>query len=60
MKNENNEVMRDIRCNCGEWEQFPADMSRNKAELFVHVENTDDGEAIYQCTCGNKVKSQCD
>jgi hypothetical protein len=54
------EELRNIECSCGKWEQFPADMPRHSATCFVHVENHDDGEASYRCSCGEIVKSQCE
>jgi hypothetical protein len=51
------EDIRFIECQCGEWEQFPADMSRQKSHTFDHISNLDTGEAQYKCACGNTVAS---
>lgn len=54
------EDVRFINCECGEWEQFPADMARDKSQTFTHVANKDNNEAAYKCPCGNTVTSKCE
>jgi len=53
------EDIRFIECDCGEWEQFPADMARHKSQTFGHIENMENGEASYKCLCGTTVTSKC-
>ena len=31
------ELVRQIECDCGEWEEFPADMKRTKSQSFEHI-----------------------
>jgi len=54
------EDIRFIECKCGEWEQFPSDMARHKSQTFDHVEDIDEGEARYMCSCGAVVTSECE
>jgi hypothetical protein len=47
-----------IECNtCDNWESFPADMPRKKAQTFKYLRpNGDSG--VYQCECDNVVNSK--
>ncbi len=53
------EEIRVIQCECGNWEEFPADMPRDKSQAFEWVENIEDdqNQAIYKCYCGALVVS---
>jgi len=47
--------IRHIECDdCNMWEEFPADMPRDKAQSFRVVALADDNNAIYECGCGKK------
>jgi hypothetical protein len=50
-------TIRSIVCNGCDWEEFPADMPRHKAQSFVMVENsqTEDNNAQYICQSCSKV-----
>ena len=54
----NKDLTRTINCECGNWEEFPADMPRNKAQTFQVVALDDDNGAVYQCGCGENVVSE--
>ena len=46
------EQVRQINCcniDCDNWEEFPADMPRNKSQTFEWVENTKNNQALYKC-----------
>lgn len=45
------EKIRLITCDCGEWEEFPADMPRHHSQHFEWIENIDgeDNSALYKC-----------
>lgn len=51
------EHVRNIDCSCGEWEQMPADESRYHSQHFTWHSNLDNGQALYQCPCGETVES---
>jgi len=52
------EETRTITCECGEWEEFPADMARWHSQDFEFIEVRKDNEALYRCTCGLTVVSK--
>ena len=56
---DNTEEIRVIQCECGNWEEFPADMPRDKSQTFEWVENIEDdqNQAVYRCSCGALVVS---
>ena len=58
--NDVEEFVRIIECKCGQFEEFPADMPRKKAQTFTHIRNFDDNEALYRCECGGHVISNCE
>lgn len=51
------EFNRFIECDCGEWEVFPATMSRKKSQTFEFLHPVY-SEGMYQCLCGNEVISR--
>jgi predicted RNA-binding Zn-ribbon protein involved in translation (DUF1610 family) len=54
------ELIRNIECECGQWEQFPADMPRDASQTFTWLENIEnsDNDAHYSCPdCGTIVVS---
>ena len=55
------EQVRQINCSnieCDQWEEFPADMPRDKSQTFEWVENTKDNQALYKCPdCGEITES---
>ena len=55
------EQVRQINCRnieCDNWEEFPADMPRHKAEGFKLIETLEDNGAIYECNdCGSITES---
>jgi len=53
------EEFRVLDCpNCENWEEFPADMPRNKSQHFGYVKDIDDNNAVYECgCCGREITS---
>ena len=52
------DMTRTIDCKCGNWEEMPADMPRNKAQYFQIKAHDDDNGAVYECCCGENVVSK--
>ena len=41
------------------WEEFPADMPRDKSQTFEWIENTKNNQALYKCPdCGEITESE--
>lgn len=55
------ELIRSIKCSCGNWEEFPADMPRDNSQTFVWLRNIDNdkNQADYRCPdCHARVRSK--
>ena len=54
--------IRQINCSnieCDNWEEFPADMPRNKSQTFEFISPLDNNGGIYKCPdCGSLCESE--